>query len=171
MTLEAREVEWGHPEAFELRRAMWEHYRPMFPEASAEAEATYGGFAGVDAFVGRRAVATVLVSEDGRPLGVGSLRTAPRLGPEVGEVSKVFVVPEARGRGVARLVMAELEAIARRQGFDRLVLDTNRGNLAAVALYENLGFEHIDPTRPDGRVSMAKSIRPATSAGSAERAG
>lgn len=156
--LEVREVPWSDPDAVELRRGMWEHYRPKFPEETANAEATFGGFEGVDAHVGRNIVATVVVSEDGCALGVGSLRPVPRLGPTVGEVKKVYVAAEARGRGVARTVMAELERIARSLGWDRLVLETDHGNLAAVGLYSGLGYEVTDSLRSVGPVTMARAL-------------
>lgn len=158
MTLEAHEVPWGHPAAVELRRGMWEHYRPKFPEETARAEATYGGFEGADAHVGRHSVATVLVSDDGRPVGVGSLRPVARLGPTVGEIKKVYVAAEARGRGVARLVMAELERIAVGRGWDRLVLETDLSNDAAVSLYASLGYETSEPLRSAGSISMVKTL-------------
>lgn len=156
--LEAREVPWSDPDAVELRRGMWEHYRPKFPEETAQAEARFGGFEGVDAHVGRNIVATVVVSDAGRPLGVGSLRPVPRLGPTVGEVKKVYVAAEARGRGVARAVMVELERIAGLLGWDRLVLETDHGNHAAVGLYSSLGYETSEPLRSAGPVSMAKAL-------------
>lgn len=164
MTLDVREVPWGHPDATELRRGMWEHYRPKFPEETARAEATYGGFEGVDAYVGRNIVATVLVSDGGSPVGVGSLRPVPRLGPTVGEVKKVYVAAEARSRGVARAVMAELERLAVGRGWDRLVLETDLANDAAVGLYASLGYETSEPLRSAGPVSMAKNLGAETGA-------
>jgi len=157
--LTAREVPWDDADAVRLRRGMWEHYRPLFPEDTARAEERFGGFLGVDAHIGRHVVATVLVDDDGAPVGVGSLRPVPRLGPAVGEVTKVFVDPAARGRGVGRCVVVELERIAVRLGWDRLVLETSTGNEAAVALYAGLGFEPTEPLRTQGPVSMAKSLR------------
>ncbi len=158
MTLEVREVPWGDPGAVGLRRGMWEHYRPMFPEDTARAEATYGGFEGVDAHVGRNIVATVLVSDGEEPVGVGSLRPVPRLGPSVGELKKVFVAESARGRGVGRLVVVELERLAVARGWDRLVLETNQANEPAIRLYASLGYEPTEPLRGAGPVTMARSL-------------
>ena len=154
----AREVPWDDPDAMRLRRGMWEYYRPFFPEDTARAEARFGGFDGVDAHVGRHIVATVVVDDDGVPAGVGSLRPVPRLGPTVGEIKKVFVDDAARGRGVGRRVVTELERIAVRLGWDRLVLETNTGNDAAVALYRSLGYEVSEALRAVGPVSMARSL-------------
>lgn len=153
---------WAEPAAVALRRAMWEHFRPFFPSETAEAEARLGGFEGVDAHVGRNIQVTVVVfDDDGAPLGCGSLRPVPRLGTSVAEIKKVFVAASARGRGVGRVVVAELELRAVERGWDRLVLETDVQNEAAIALYSALGYEITEALRSDGPISMARSLRDA----------
>jgi acetyltransferase len=55
------------------------------------------------------------------------------------EVQKLFVHRRARGRGLARTLMAAVEAEARRAGRTLLVLDTRAGD-AAERLYETIGY-------------------------------
>ncbi len=55
------------------------------------------------------------------------------------DVMKVLVHPGARRRGIARLLMLELETIARAEGRWLLVLDTRVGD-PAQAMYEALGY-------------------------------
>ncbi len=74
---------------------------------------------------------------DGRPVGCGGL--AP-LGAKVGEIKRVWTAPDARGRGVARRIIAAVEATAREAGMTTLRLDTNRALKEAHALYRKLGF-------------------------------
>ena len=70
-------------------------------------------------------------------LGCAGLRVCPGA---IGEVTRVFVEPAARGRGVARLLMAELEAAARDLGLRALRLDTRTDLVEARGLYAAVGF-------------------------------
>lgn len=65
------------------------------------------------------------------------------LEPGVAEVKRVFVVPEHRGRGYGRLLMAELERHAAAFGYLRLRLETGDRQPESVALYEGAGFRRI----------------------------
>lgn len=58
----------------------------------------------------------------------------------VGEVMRVFVDGSARGLGIARLLMAELEAQARFLGLAALRLDTRSDLVEARRLYASIGF-------------------------------
>ena len=77
---------------------------------------------------------------DGRPVGCGGLA---RLGAKTGEIKRVWTAPDARGLGVARRIVAALEATAREAGMTVLRLDTNRALKEAHALYRKLGFVEI----------------------------
>lgn len=57
------------------------------------------------------------------------------------QVKTLFVVPDARGRGLGRALMQALEDLARSEGFDILNLDVRATKTEAVALYESLGYE------------------------------
>ena len=74
---------------------------------------------------------------DGRPIGCGGLA---RLSAEAGEVKRVWTAPDARGLGVARRLVAAIEAQAREAGLSTLKLDTNRALKEAQALYRKLGY-------------------------------
>ena len=52
----------------------------------------------------------------------------------------LFVVPEARGRGVGRGLMERAHAFGRAQGFKRVMLQTAHSNTTAQALYESMGY-------------------------------
>ncbi|MCA0216208.1 MAG: GNAT family N-acetyltransferase [Actinobacteria bacterium] len=60
-------------------------------------------------------------------------------------MKKVFVAESVRGRGVARLLMGELETIARVRGAASLVLQTGPLQVPAITLYEDLGYVAIPP--------------------------
>ncbi len=58
----------------------------------------------------------------------------------------LFVRPERRGFGAARLLVTSAIEFARAQRFSRIVLDTNKEQLApAYLLYRSLGFEECEP--------------------------
>ena len=82
----------------------------------------------------------------GRPVGCGALRPvgAPGLDERTGELKRMYVAPEARGRGIGRALLTALEAEARTLGFTRLVLETGPRQQAALGLYRNAGFAPID---------------------------
>lgn len=54
---------------------------------------------------------------------------------------KVMTHPEARGRGLARLLVRAVVADARAHGLETLLLDVRGNNHGAMALYEAEGFE------------------------------
>ena len=60
-----------------------------------------------------------------------------------GELKRMYVLPDARGRGLGRRVLVELEAEARRLGYGSLVLETGDRQEAALGLYESSGYEQI----------------------------
>lgn len=62
--------------------------------------------------------------------------------PHRGDIAKLLVHPTARGRGIARALMARAETEARADGKTLLVLDTVTGT-AAYRLYERLGWKRV----------------------------
>jgi GNAT superfamily N-acetyltransferase len=107
----------------------------------------------------------VIASKGDTAIACGALR---RIDEGVGEVKRMYVVPDERGRGVSRLVLQALEAEARRLGLSRLLLETGVRQSAAIALYERSGFERIRAygeyvLSPATSVCMAKDLAPAGS--------
>jgi GNAT superfamily N-acetyltransferase len=60
------------------------------------------------------------------------------------EIKKMFVVPEARGRGVARALLVELERRARELGYEIARLDTGWRQPHAQRMYERTGYAPIE---------------------------
>jgi GNAT superfamily N-acetyltransferase len=82
----------------------------------------------------------VLVREDGRLVAGGGVR---RLSGEVCEIKRMFVVPEARGRGHGRRVLAALERAAADLGYRFARLDTALSMTTAMTLYRSAGYRSI----------------------------
>ncbi len=62
----------------------------------------------------------------------------------------IYVERAWRGRGVGRVMLEELIALARRHGFHKLVLSAFPFNAGGVALYEKLGFRTVGVYREQG---------------------
>ena len=78
---------------------------------------------------------------DGKLAGtVQLLHDTPPNQPHRAEVAKLLVHPDARRRGLARALMARLEAEAAARGRSLLTLDTRTGD-TAEPLYAGLGFQ------------------------------
>jgi GNAT superfamily N-acetyltransferase len=78
---------------------------------------------------------------DDRPVCCGGIK---RLDDRACELKRMYVVPEQRGRGIARALLAELEARAIRLGYQVARLDTGPRQPAAQALYESAGYRPIE---------------------------
>jgi GNAT superfamily N-acetyltransferase len=85
--------------------------------------------------------AFVVARLDGAPVACAAVRGTEE--PGLGELKRMYVVPEARGRGISRLVLARIEGEARTLGFDRIRLETGIRQPEAIALYETSGYEPI----------------------------
>jgi len=89
----------------------------------------------------------LLARERGTAIGIVALKP---FAPGIAEVKRLYVVPEARGAGVGRLLAERAVAAASLKGYERVRLDTHRPSMsAAIALYRRLGFVEIAPYGPD----------------------
>jgi GNAT superfamily N-acetyltransferase len=84
--------------------------------------------------------AFVMVREDGRPVAGGGVR---RLADGVCEIKRMFVLPEARGRGHGRRLLEALERAAADLGYRRARLDTAQSMTTAMAMYRSAGYRAI----------------------------
>jgi putative acetyltransferase len=76
---------------------------------------------------------------DGRPVGMGALKDH---GAALGEVKRMFTLPEVRGKRVGARILQRIEALARDKAISRLVLETGEaaGFEPAWRVYERGGF-------------------------------
>lgn len=63
---------------------------------------------------------------------------------QVCELRKLFLLPEGRGFGLGKALTEECLAFARAKGYKKCYLDTLKCMTSAVALYEKLGFIHLE---------------------------
>jgi ribosomal protein S18 acetylase RimI-like enzyme len=131
--LEVRRIRGTDPDAIRLVGAMTAGLRELYgpvPDPSRvsgeEMAPPHGAF--------------VVLAEDGDVVAGGGVR---RLGEGLAEIKRMYVEPAARSRGLARRLLAELEAAARELGYARVRLDTGAEQPHAQALYRSAGYRDI----------------------------
>jgi ribosomal protein S18 acetylase RimI-like enzyme len=85
----------------------------------------------------------VFVAADDEPVGFAALQVMHVLQRDApaGRLTALVVREDARGRGVARALVAAVEAAAREAGCDHLHVTTANHRADAHAAYRALGFE------------------------------
>nr|WP_281386912.1 GNAT family N-acetyltransferase [Jiangella mangrovi] len=99
----------------------------------------------------------LLVAGDG--MGCAAVRT---IAPQTGEVRHMWVHPNARGQGLGRRLLTELEHHAHDDlGLTTLRLGTHEVLTEAAALYRSAGYDAVDPYGDTAHVHhwFAKSLR------------
>ena len=103
--------------------------------------------------------AFVLLLRDGVAIGGGALM---RRDATTAEVKRVWTNRTLRRQGIARRVMAELEAQAARLGYEHIYLTTGFRQPEAVGLYLNLAYTPLFDTQADPatllKLAFAKSL-------------
>jgi DNA-binding MarR family transcriptional regulator/GNAT superfamily N-acetyltransferase len=77
----------------------------------------------------------------GEPVGCGALKLHGRA---PAEIKRMWVAPSARGLGVGRRLLSELEEGARRRGVGLVRLETNETLKEAGALYRSTGYVEVE---------------------------
>ena len=78
--------------------------------------------------------------QEDTPVCCGGLKCLP---DGAAEIKRMFVIPEARGQGVARQLLGALEEKAAEMGYSVVRLDTGPRQPHAQALYESAGFTSL----------------------------
>jgi len=88
----------------------------------------------------------------GASLGCGAIV----IKPEYGEIKRMYVRPQARGKGLARRLIETLEAKAVELGCQTFMLETGPTMPEALLLYERLGYRRCGPfgDYPDDPLSV-----------------
>ncbi|MET8865698.1 GNAT family N-acetyltransferase [Nonomuraea sp. NPDC004580] len=86
----------------------------------------------------------LLAEHDGHPVGCCAIQPAPG----GAELKRMYVTPQARGRGVARRLLAEAEDLATALGHRRIRLETGIHQPEAIALYTRAGYSPIPAYPP-----------------------
>jgi putative acetyltransferase len=106
-------------------------FQPDFESSEADLqdiEATYRNSGGLFMLV---------EDQDGQLLGTFAVQ---RLDAVTCKLRKMYLVPEARGRGLGRYMLDQALQDARRLGYTRMIIETVRVLEAAIRLYTRAGF-------------------------------
>ncbi|KAB1977322.1 MULTISPECIES: GNAT family N-acetyltransferase [Streptomyces] len=134
-----RPVPFDHPDAVKLNDQVQAEYAERYGD---DGDATH-----MDArmFVPPLGLYLIAYDERDRPVATGGWRTQDEndegYSDGDAELKRMYVVPEARGLGLARRMLAALEEDARTAGRVRMVLETGSKQPEAVALYASSGYE------------------------------
>lgn len=144
--LEIVRVDYGHPDAVRLIEAVQAEYvaryggrddSPVDPMMFVPpAGSFFVGYAALDGAAGGTVAAA---SGAWRRSGVERLGTS-----RTAEIKRMYVVPAAQRRGLARQMLAHLETTARAAGHDALILETGLRQPEAIALYDSAGYVPIE---------------------------
>jgi len=85
--------------------------------------------------------ALIVARLDGKPIGCGALKFH---GDAPAELKRMWVAPRARGLGVGRRLLQELERHARDAGVTIVRLETNHALTEAIALYRRSGYVEVE---------------------------
>jgi GNAT superfamily N-acetyltransferase len=105
-----------------------------------EGEADIGPARVAAMFVEPDGIFIVVRDGDGTAVACGGVA---RFDDTRGELKRMYVLPAQRGRGLGRRLLVELEAEARRLGYESVVLETGDRQQEALGLYESSGYERI----------------------------
>ncbi len=81
--------------------------------------------------------AFLVARRNGKPLGCGAIRPFE---PGVAEIKRMFVVHQARGSGIGRVILQSLEAFAKKFGYRSVRLETGLKQPEAISLYQSAGY-------------------------------
>jgi GNAT superfamily N-acetyltransferase len=135
-----RPVPFDHPDAQRIDALLQAFYRQVYGDADATPLDSAQFLPPGGLFV--------VGYEGDRPVASGGWRSLdPSHDPEVragdAELKRMYVDPAERGRGLSRLVLAELERTAGAAGRRRMILETGDEQPAAIALYASAGYAPI----------------------------
>ncbi|MEV5238773.1 GNAT family N-acetyltransferase [Streptomyces cinnamoneus] len=134
--MEIMTVAYDHPDALKLNDQVQSEYAERYGE---------GDLTPLDPAQFAPPRGLYLIAYDGgTPLATGGWRAMERNAEGYAdgdaELKRMYVVPEARGRGLARRILAALEDSARQAGRRRMVLETGNRQPEAIALYTSSGY-------------------------------
>ncbi|QEC79218.1 GNAT family N-acetyltransferase [Mucilaginibacter ginsenosidivorax] len=87
----------------------------------------------------------VIAYVDNQPAGCGCFKWYD---DEAVEVKRMFVRPDARGKGISKMVLTELETWAHSLGYKYTVLETGEKQVEALSLYPKSGYAPIPKYGP-----------------------
>ena len=82
----------------------------------------------------------VVAYENNKPAGCGAIKEYK---PDSMEVKRMYVLPQNRKKGIASIILAELEGWASELSYSKCILETGKGQPEAIELYRKNGYTLI----------------------------
>jgi GNAT superfamily N-acetyltransferase len=82
----------------------------------------------------------IVIYDNDKALACGAIK---ELNSKSMEVKRMFTLPEKRGKGLASIILKELETWTKELGYEKTVLETGKRQTEAVALYNKCGYNII----------------------------
>lgn len=82
----------------------------------------------------------VLVYMNNSEVGCGAFREMEN---SIIEIKRMYTIPDHRGKGIASLVLSELEKWAKELGISQCILETGKRQHEAISLYKKRGYSRI----------------------------
>jgi len=79
----------------------------------------------------------VVAYKNDKPVSCGAIK---EFSPDTVEVKRMFTIPEYRGRGIAALILKELEQWAEELSYKKCILETGKKQPEAIRVYEKHGY-------------------------------
>lgn len=100
-----------------------------------------------------------LAYEDGEAVGCIALRPLPQF-DRAGEIKRMYVKPESRGRRIAEQLLKALENYAAQAEYHVLYLDTKDDLTTAIRFYQRHGYKPCDRynENPQATIFMKKGL-------------
>ncbi|MFD7120184.1 GNAT family N-acetyltransferase [Streptomyces sp. NPDC059892] len=132
-------VSFGHPDAVKLNDRVQLEYAERYGDDGDVTPLAPG------MFEPPQGLYLIAYDDQGAPVATGGWRTQEEndegYADGDAEIKRMYVTPEARGHGLARLILAALEDNARAAGRTRMVLETGTKQPEAISLYVSSGYE------------------------------
>ncbi|MFE5790967.1 GNAT family N-acetyltransferase [Streptomyces sp. NPDC056503] len=133
-------IPYDHPDSVKLQDEVLAEYVVRYGDSEGDATPLDPSM-----FVPPRGLYLLAYDPEGRPVASGAWRRQDEndegYADGDAELKRMYVIPEARGLGLARRILALLEDDARAAGRTRVVLETGTAQPEAIALYTSSGYE------------------------------
>lgn len=134
MKYEIKEVSFEHEDFKKLCKGLDDFQNAIFPERVS---------LNMSALDGLQKLEKVLLMYDGdEVIASGALKPVNQ---DTAELARMYTSEAYRGQGLAKQIIKEIIAYAKKAGYKKIILDTWKDSTSARSLYSSLGFKERPP--------------------------
>jgi putative acetyltransferase len=83
----------------------------------------------------------ILVKVDDKPVGCGCYK---KYNEDTVEIKRMYIDTKFRGQGLSKIILGELENLAKESGYKNTILETGNKQPEAIGLYKKSGYKLIE---------------------------